>query len=307
MTGLRALGLAAVLAALLLPAGAPAYLVTFSLQLFMYVVLAGSWNIVSGFTGYTSFGHVAFFGIGAYTAAILITRLGMAWPLAALAGGAMALVLGLPVGAICLRLKGPYFAIAMLGFAESLRLLATLWTSLTKGGTGITLPPIQTLVPTYYAMLACVAAVVGVNYRIATSSFGLRLLSIREDERGAEAIGINTTRHKIAAFALSTIFPGIVGGLYAQYISYVDPSSIFLTLITVQTIIMTILGGAGTVLGPVLGATTISVVQEVLWARFPHIHQGLLGVLIIGVILFLPGGVVEVFKEWRLLPRVRSI
>ncbi|HYB73074.1 MAG TPA: branched-chain amino acid ABC transporter permease [Candidatus Sulfotelmatobacter sp.] len=307
MTGLRALGLAAALAALLLPAGAPAYLVTFSLQLFMYVVLAGSWNIVSGFTGYTSFGHVAFFGIGAYTAAILITRLGMAWPLAALAGGAMALVLGLPVGAICLRLKGPYFAIAMLGFAESLRLLATLWTSLTKGGTGITLPPIQTLVPTYYAMLACVAAVVGVNYRIATSSFGLRLLSIREDERGAEAIGINTTTHKIAAFALSTIFPGIVGGLYAQYISYVDPSSIFLTLITVQTIIMTILGGAGTVLGPVLGATTISVVQEVLWARFPHIHQGLLGVLIIGVILFLPGGVVEVLKEWRLLPRVRSI
>jgi branched-chain amino acid transport system permease protein len=307
MTGLRVLGLAAALAALLLPAAAPPYLVTFSLQLFMYVVLASSWNIVSGFTGYTSFGHVAFFGIGAYTAAILITRLGVAWPLAALAGGGLALLLGLPVGAVCLRLKGPYFAIAMLGFAESLRLLATLWTSLTKGGTGITLPPIQTLVPTYYAMLACVAAALAVNYRIATSSFGLRLLSIREDEQGAEAIGINTTAHKIAAFALSTIFPGIVGGLYAQYISYVDPSSIFLTLITVQTIIMTILGGAGTVLGPLLGATTISVVQEVLWARFPHVHQGILGVLIIGVILFLPGGVVEVLKERRLLPRVRSI
>ncbi len=186
MTGLRLLGLAAALAALLLPAAAPPYLVAFSLQLFMYVVLASSWNIVSGFTGYTSFGHVAFFGIGAYTAAILITRLGAAWPLAALAGGALALLLGLPVGAVCLRLKGPYFAIAMLGFAESLRLLATLWTSLTKGGTGITLPPIQTLVPTYYAMLACVAAVLGVSYRIATSSFGLRLLSIREDEQGAE-------------------------------------------------------------------------------------------------------------------------
>ncbi len=307
MTALRAMGLAAALAALLLPAGAPAYLVTFSLQLFMYVVLASSWNIISGFTGYTSFGHVAFFGIGAYTAAILITRLGVAWPLAALAGGALALLLGLPVGAICLRLKGPYFAIAMLGFAESLRLLATLWTSLTKGGTGITLPPIQTLVPTYYAMLACVVAVLGVNYWIATSSFGLRLLSIREDERGAEAIGINTTTHKIAAFALSTIFPGIAGGLYAQYISYVDPSSIFLTLITVQTIIMTILGGAGTVLGPLLGATAISVVQEVLWARFPHVHQGILGVLIIAVILFLPGGVVEVLKDRRILPRVRSI
>jgi len=307
MTGLRVLGVAAALAALLLPAGAPAYLLGVGLQLFMYATLAGSWNVISGFTGYTSFGHVAFFGIGAYTAAILITRLGMAWPWAALAGGAMALLLGLPVGAICLRLKGPYFAIAMLGFAESLRLLATLWTSLTKGGTGITLPPIQTLVPTYYAMLACAAAVLALNYWIATSSFGLRLLSIREDERGAEAIGINTTTHKIAAFALSTVFPGIVGGVYSQYITYIDPSSVFLALITVQTIIMTILGGAGTVLGPVLGATAISVVQEVLWARFPHVHQGLLGALIIFVILFLPGGVVEVLKERRILPRVRSI
>ncbi len=298
---------AAALTALFLPVGAPGYLVAFSLQLFMYVILAASWNVISGFTGYTSFGHVAFFGIGAYTAAILITRLGVGWPLAALAGGAMALILGLPVGAICLRLKGPYFAIAMLGFAESLRLLATLWTSLTKGGTGITLPPIQTLVPSYYAMLACAVAVLALNYRIATSSFGLRLLSIREDERGAEAIGINTTAHKIAAFALSTIFPGIAGGVYAQYISYVDPSSIFLPLITVQAIVMTVLGGAGTVLGPLLGATAISVVQEILWARYPHFHQGLLGVLIIVVILFLPGGVVEVLKERRVLPRVRSI
>ena len=307
MTLLRAVALAAALAAALLPAAAPAYLVAFSLQLLMYVVLAASWNVISGFTGYTSFGHVAFFGIGAYTAAILITRLGVAWPWAALAGGALALLLGLPVGAICLRLKGPYFAIAMLGFAESLRLVATLWTSLTKGGTGITLPPVQTLVPTYYAMLACAVGVLGLNSWIATSSFGLRLLSIREDEGGAEAIGINTTTHKIAAFALSTVFPGIVGGVYAQYISYVDPSSIFLTLITVQTIIMTILGGAGTVLGPPLGAAAISIVQEILWARYPHFHQGLLGMLIIVVILFLPGGVVEVLKERRVLPRVRSI
>ncbi len=307
MTALRVVGVAVALAALLLPAGAPAYLLGFSLQLFMYVALAGSWNVISGFTGYTSFGHVAFSGIGAYTAAILITRLGVAWPWAALAGGAMAVILGLPVGAICLRLKGPYFSIAMLGFAESLRLLATLWTSLTRGGSGISLPPIQTLVPSYYAMLACAVAVIGMNYWIATSSFGLRLLSIREDERGAEAIGINTTTHKIAAFALSTVFPGIAGGVYAQYITYVDPSSIFLALITVQAIIMTILGGAGTVLGPAVGATAISIVQEILWARYPHFHQGLLGVLIIIVILFLPGGVVEVLKERRVLPRVRSI
>ena len=147
MTALRVLGVGLLAAALFLPFGTPAYILSFSLQLYMYVALAGSWNIISGFTGYASFGHVAFFGIGAYTAAILITRLGVAWPWAALAGGLAALVLGLPVGAICLRLKGPYFAIAMLGFAESLRVLATLWTSLTRGGTGITLPPVRTLVP----------------------------------------------------------------------------------------------------------------------------------------------------------------
>ncbi len=307
MMAWRALAVASVIVALALPLVAPAYLLGFSLQLFMYIVLSGSWNIISGFTGYTSFGHVAFFGIGAYTAAILITRAGVAWPWAALAGGAAALLLGLPIGIICLRLKGPYFAIAMLGFAESLRILATLWTSLTKGGTGISLPPIQTLTPSYFAMLASAAAVLAMNYRIATSSFGLRLLSIREDERGAEAIGINTTTHKVTAFALSTIFPGIVGGVYAQYISYIDPSSIFLPLITVQTIIITILGGAGTVLGPVLGATGILVVQEVLWARFPQVHQGLLGALVILVILFLPGGIIEVLKDRRILPRVRSL
>jgi len=307
MTALRLLGAALLAVALALPLGAPAYILGFSLQLYMYVALAGSWNIISGFTGYISFGHVAFFGIGAYTAAILITRLGMAWPWAALAGGIGALALGLPVGAICLRLKGPYFAIAMLGFAESLRVLATLWTSLTKGGTGITLPPVRTLVPSYFAMLACALAVLALNYRIATTSFGLRLLSIREDERGAEAIGINTTMHKIAAFALSTICPGVAGGVYAQYISYIDPTSIFLTVVTVQSIIITILGGAGTVLGPPLGAVGILVAQEVLWARFPHVHQGLLGVLVIVVILFLPGGIVEVLKERRVLPRVRGI
>ena len=307
MTALRVLAVAAVVAALALPLGATAYLLGFTLQLFMYVALAGSWNIISGFTGYTSFGHVAFFGIGAYTAAILITRQAVGWGWASLAGGAAAAALGLPVGAICLRLKGPYFAIAMLGFAESLRVLATLWTSLTRGGTGISLPPIASLVPTYYAMLACGGAVLALNYRIATSSFGLRLLSIREDETGAEAIGINTTAHKVGAFVLSTVFPGIVGGIYAQYISYVDPVSIFLPLVTVQMIIMVILGGAGTVLGPALGATAILGVQEVLWARFPEVHQGLLGVLVIIVILFIPGGVLEVLKDRRLLPRVRGI
>jgi branched-chain amino acid transport system permease protein len=307
MMALRALGLAAGLAALALPLGAPAYLLGFSLQLFMYMALTGSWNIISGFTGYTSFGHVAFFGIGAYTAAILITRLGVGWGWASLAGGAVAAALGLPVGAICLRLKGPYFAIAMLGFAESLRVVATLWTSLTRGGTGITLPPIRTLGPSYYAMLAAAAAVLVLNYWIATSRFGLRLLAIREDEMGAEAIGVNTTAHKVVAFLLSTIVPGIVGGVYAQYITYVDPVSIFLPLITVQMIIMAILGGAGTVLGPVLGATAILVAQEVLWARFPEVHQGLLGVLVILVILFLPGGVLEVLKDRRIVPRTRSI
>jgi branched-chain amino acid transport system permease protein len=296
-----ALPIVAVLA--MLPALLSGYHVSFLIQVFMWIALAGSWNIISGFTGYVSFGHVAFFGIGTYTAALLITKAGWHWLPAGLAGSIPAMVLALVIGYPCLRLKGPYFAISMLGLNEVVRALVSYFEGFTGGGSGISLPPIVATVPVYYAMGAVALTVPLVTYFIITSRFGLRLLSIREDELAAEAMGINTARHKLYAFLLSAAFPGIVGGFYAWYASHVEPMSVFPLITTITMIIMCLLGGSGTVLGPVLGAVLLSIFQEMVWARFLWVHQALLGTLIVAVVLLMPRGILGILRQYYSLPR----
>lgn len=291
----------------LVPWVATPYTVAFVLILLMYLSLAGSWNVISGFAGYVSFGHVAFFGIGAYAAALLITGSGVAWPLAALAGGAVSTLAAGAVGWISLRLKGPFFAITMLGFSETLRVLATAWDSVTGGAYGISLPPTRGLAPFYYAMAALAGTAVLMNLAIARSDFGLQLLAIREDEVGAEATGVNTTRCKLVAFALSAVLPGVAGGVYARYISYIEPQSVFAVFITAQMLVMTIFGGRGTVLGPIIGAVTLSIIAELTWANFPSVHRALYGLIIVAIVLFLPDGIIEVLKAKRLMPRWRVL
>ena len=296
-----ALPIVAVLA--MLPALLSGYHVSFLIQVFMWIALAGSWNIISGFTGYVSFGHVAFFGIGTYTAALLITKAGWHWLPAGLAGSIPAMLLALVIGYPCLRLKGPYFAISMLGLNEVVRALVSYFEGFTGGGSGISLPPIVATVPVYYAMGAVALTVPLVTYFIITSRFGLRLLSIREDELAAEAMGINTARHKLYAFLLSAAFPGIVGGFYAWYASHVEPMSVFPLITTITMIIMCLLGGSGTVLGPVLGAVLLSIFQEMVWARFLWVHQALLGTLIVAVVLLMPRGILGILRQYYALPR----
>jgi branched-chain amino acid transport system permease protein len=296
-----ALPIVAVLA--MLPALLSGYHVSFLIQVFMWIALAGSWNIISGFTGYVSFGHVAFFGIGTYTAALLITKAGWHWLPAGLAGSIPAMVLALVIGYPCLRLKGPYFAISMLGLNEVVRALVSYFEGFTGGGSGISLPPIVATVPVYYAMGAVALTVPLVTYFIITSRFGLRLLSIREDELAAEAMGINTAREKLYAFLLSAAFPGIVGGFYAWYASHVEPMSVFPLITTITMIIMCLLGGSGTVLGPVLGAVLLSIFQEMVWARFLWVHQALLGTLIVAVVLLMPRGILGILRQYYTLPR----
>ena len=296
-----ALPIVAVLA--ILPALLSGYHVSFLIQVFMWIALAGSWNIISGFTGYVSFGHVAFFGIGTYTAALLITKAGWHWLPAGLAGSIPAMLLALVIGYPCLRLKGPYFAISMLGLNEVVRALVSYFEGFTGGGSGISLPPIVATVPVYYAMGAIALTVPLVTYFIITSRFGLRLLSIREDELAAEAMGINTARHKLYAFLLSAAFPGIVGGFYAWYASHVEPMSVFPLITTITMNIMCLLGGSGTVLGPVLGAVLLSIFQEMVWARFLWVHQALLGTLIVAVVLLMPRGILGILRQYYALPR----
>ena len=284
------------------PLWATGYGVRVMLQLFMWIALGQSWNLISGLTGYVSFGHVAFFGMGAYTTAILVVK-GVAWPLAAVAGGVMAVVLAFVIGWPCLRLKGPYFAIAMLGLNEVLRVMASYFEGLTGGGLGLSLPTLDASVRIYYAMGLVALAVTAATYVIVTSRFGLRLMTIREDEVAAEAMGIDTFRYKIYAFLLSAAAPGIVGGLAARDMGYIEPISVFPLVTTITMIVMVLFGGKGTIWGPVLGAVILFTFQELVWANFPHAHQILLGGIIVAVVLVMPRGILGVLQQRYNLPR----
>jgi branched-chain amino acid transport system permease protein len=279
------------------------YGVRATLQVFMWIALAGSWNLISGLTGYVSFGHVAFFGAGAYTGAILIASAGWSWPAAALAGGLAAAVLALVIGYPCLRLKGPYFAIAMLGLNEVLRALVSYFEGLTGGGNGLSLPTLDATRAIYYVMGALAVAVTAMTYAIITSRFGLRLMTIREDEVAAEAMGIDTFRHKLGAFLLSAVGPGLAGALTARDQGYIEPLSVFPLAVTVTMIVMVLFGGKGTVWGPVLGAVALFVIQEIVWARYPYVHPLLYGAIIVAVVLLMPRGVLGLLQLRYRLPR----
>jgi len=285
------------------PMGGTGYGVRTMLQLFMWIALAQSWNLISGLTGYVSFGHVAFFGMGAYTTAILVTKLGWPWLAACLAGGVTAMALALVIGWPCLRLKGPYFAIAMLGLNEVLRVIVSYYESLTGGGSGLSMPTLHASVPIYYAMGLVALLVTALAYVIVTSRFGLRLMTIREDEVAAESMGIDTFRYKLYAFLLSAVAPGIVGGLAARDQGYIEPMSVFPLITTITMIVMVLFGGKGTIWGPVLGAVLLFTFQEIVWARFIYLHQLIFGGIIIAVVLLMPRGILGVLQQKYNLPR----
>lgn len=285
---------------LILPNYLRVYYRSLAMFTMMYVVLALSWNIISGYTGYVSFGHVLFYGVGSYTSAILVADYGWNWLSTLLISAAVAALIALVLGFPVLRLKGPYFAIAMLGAAEGMRVIVTVWDSLTHGGEGISLPNVENSFPTYYAMMILMIVAILVCYWIAHSRFGIRLSAIREDEVAAEAMGINTTRYKIIAFVLSGIFPAMAGAIQANKTLYIDPETEFFILITVTMKLMAMFGGKGTVIGPLLGAVILYAIQEIVWVQFPHAHLIAFGVFLILVARFMPRGIVGLFidKGW---------
>ncbi|MEK6529269.1 MAG: branched-chain amino acid ABC transporter permease [candidate division NC10 bacterium] len=287
----------------LYPITATGYGIRFMLQLFMWVALAQSWNLISGLTGYVSFGHVAFFGTGAYATGILVVTHGWHWMPASLMGGVAGAILALIIGYPCLRLKGPYFAISMLGLNEVMRVLVSYFEGLTGGGSGLSLPALHASVQIYYATGLAAVAVTATAFLIITSRFGLRLMTIREDEVAAEAMGIDTARYKLYAFLLSAFVPGVVGGLQARDQGYIEPMAVFPLLTTITMIVMALFGGKGTVWGPALGAVTLFVFQELVWARFLYLHQVLFGAIIIVVVLLMPRGILGILQQRYQLPR----
>ena len=281
------------------------FMVQFVINLFMLAILAESWNIIGGFTGYASFGNVAFFGIGAYTTGVLMTKVG--WPLAAAlaAAGVVPMLFAALVGLPILRLKGHYFAIATLGVAETMREVVYNL-EITGAGTGLVMPIARTPALFFYPMLGILIAVTLVNVWLAHSRFGYGLVAIREDEDAAAAMGIDTARYKTIAFALSGAFAGLTGGVFAYWITFIDPDAVFRVIVTIQMIIMAVFGGAGTVVGPLLGALVLASVSEILSTHLVALAELFNGVIVILVVLFMPKGLLEVVRAGRSSLRVMA-
>lgn len=264
-------------------------------QLFLLVVLVSDWNLISGFAGYVDFGHPVFFGLGAYGVGVLMNKL--AWPFwAALPiAGVVGLLFALLIGMPTLRLKGPYFSIAMLGTFVAVREIVRVSGPLTGGGRGLTLPPYLNRALFYYLALALALAVVALMWWIRRSQFGATLVAIREDEVGAEMRGIDTTRHKIVAYMVAGLFSGLVGGLWAYENTFIDPDVVFFDARIVELVMMGILGGLGTVAGPVVGATVVYWLRDFVWGAFLQFHLVAQGVLLVAIVLYLPEGIVGAF------------
>jgi branched-chain amino acid transport system permease protein len=302
------IGAVVVLALALAPAGLSPFLVQFLINLFMLAALAESWNIIGGFTGYASFGNVAFFGIGAYTTGVLLTAAEWPFALALPAGGLLAMAFAGLIGMPILRLKGHYFAIATLGVAETMREIVYNL-KITGGGTGLTMPITRSALPFFYLMLGILIAATLVNWWLSASRFGYGLIAIREDEDAAAAMGINTALYKTAAFALSGLFAGLTGGVFAYWITFIDPEGVFRVIVTIQMIIMAVFGGMGTVVGPLLGALVLATVSEVLSTQLVSLAELFNGFIVILVVLFMPKGLADVIRkrEFSLRKLARNI
>jgi branched-chain amino acid transport system permease protein len=260
-------------------------------QMLMLVTLASNWNLFSGFTGYVDFGHVVFFGLGAYSTGILMSKAG--WPFlpTLIVAAVVAATFAVLIGRVTLHLKGPYFSIAMLGTSVAVREIVRIPESFTGGGPGLTLPPYLNRPLFYYISLAQAIIVIALIWWIRHTEFGMTLLAIREDEVGAEMRGINTTLHKITAFSLAAFSTGIVGASWAYQNTFINPSIVFLDSRTVEIAMMTMLGGLGTVAGPVIGTVIVYWLRDVVWANLLQFHLIAEGILLIIIVLFVPEGI----------------
>jgi branched-chain amino acid transport system permease protein len=257
----------------------------------MFATLSFGWNMIGGYTGYVSFGNVVFFGIGSYATAVLwqyghSENIALAIALAVVAGAAFAIVLGLPI----LRLRGHYFGIATLGIALATEEIITNvdWLG---GGSGLTIRQLDAFSTYYYAMWAVCAASMLATLLIARSKLGYALVAIRENEEAAAVLGVDATRYKVIAWAISGAMAAAAGAVFAGANGFIDGPTAFAVDNNVFPIVMVILGGVGTVAGPLVGALILTAINESLWSRFPQIHTLFFGAVIVLFGLFLPRGI----------------
>jgi branched-chain amino acid transport system permease protein len=296
----------------------PVYFMSMLYMVFLYVILAESWNIIGGFAGYLSFGHVAFFGIGAYTTAFLMNRLALsplATILSSVPAGAVAAAVAFIIGYPCLRLRGPYFAVITMCFAFIVHMV-TQNIEIFGGVEGLWLKamklPIGTIRAIFFEiMLGLMVGVVLLVRWVEKSKLGVGLVTIREDEEVAQTLGIHTPRLKILAFALSAFFPGMAGGIHAYYLTYISPEIVFDVMVSILIVLMTLFGGGGSWVGALIGAISLSLINELLvtFVR-AEIARIIYGFLFVWVIIFMPNGIMEFIRR-RIdsvpkVPKVRS-
>ncbi|MGA2333121.1 MAG: branched-chain amino acid ABC transporter permease [Syntrophales bacterium] len=278
---------------------------------FMYAMLGVAWNIMGGYAGMFSFGQAAFFGIGAYTSSFLLMTFHVNPWIGLIAGGVVAALVAAAIGYPCSNLRGHYFAIASIAFAEIVRVHFNNWT-LVNAAEGMSLPMLDesfinfmfhnSKVPYYYIMLAFLLLALVVCYFVATSKMGYYFRAIKESHDVAEVLGVNVVRYRLIAIMISAFLSAMAGTFYAQYVLYIDPESVMLLAISVQIVLLSMLGGAGSVMGPVIGAAVLIPIAEVTRVWLGHRGTGvdmlIYGFLITIISVYQPQGV------WGLLSRI---
>ncbi len=299
---MKILRIAGLLVIIALLAGVPLLgndvLTQFGINALLLAVLAQGWNIIGGYTGYASFGNSVFYGLGSYGVGIAMVQWHLPFGVGLALGALMALVFAVLLGLPVLRLRGHYFAIATLALAQVM-IAITSNVELAGSNVGLVLPPLNNDPLFYELALALLVLITLTIFWFTRSRFGFGLIAIRENEEGAAVMGVNTTLYKVIAFALSGVFSALAGGIHAYWITFLDPASAFDISLNVKMIIMAVFGGPGTVLGPVIGAFSLSALSEILSSEVTSIAGLFFGVVIVAAVVLMPRGLADVFRHFR--------
>jgi branched-chain amino acid transport system permease protein len=295
----------------------PFYLNILVLILF-YAAASSAWNLVGGYAGQLSLGHAAFFGIGAYTSTLLYLKFGISPWLGLPVGGALAVVFAIAISYPCFRLQGPFFCLATIAFAEVMRILATHFREITEGGVGLTIPFRPGLANFLFADKAAYAFIayvfllvmIGVSLLIERARAGYYLSALRDDQDAAEATGVNTSWLKLWVMMVSAFFTAAAGTFYAQYLTFIDPDIVFSLGFSIQLAMLSIIGGMGTILGPILGSFILTPLDAFLRGWLGGLYAGLgflvYGFILIVVVIYLPDGLIKWLRQ-SLFPLLKKL
>ncbi len=303
--------LALAVIALALPLALPSsFAINIFIRILLFAFIGVAWNLMGGYAKQLSLGHAAYFGLGAYTSTILLIRFGISPWIGILAGGVVAMLASLPIGALCFRLRGPYFAIATIATAQVLMLLFLKFRDFAWGAEGTTLPNLgnaplmmqfDSKAAYYYIALAMLALGLAITYRIERSWMGYYLVAVGEDEDAAEAIGVDALRVKRHIYLISAFLTALAGTFYIQYIYFIDPNTAFSFNISVEAALVSIVGGIGTLWGPVVGTILLeassALLQSWLGSGYAGAQLTVYSLILIAVILWRPAGLIGVFTD----------